>query len=92
MKGWCLRKCMKEDNMRNRMSNEIIFTNINKFIEHLKYEVNLDIKLSNKKLIILMDVNDYNEKYIKEIKKNEFIYYDENVDYACWIEVHDIIN
>ena len=91
VKGWLLKICSMENNMRNHISNEPIFLDIYKFIAHLKYKVNLDIKLNNRKLTILKDINDYNEKYINEIKEFEYIYYDENLDYACWIEVHNII-
>ena len=44
-KGWCLRCIKKEDNIRNYISNEPIFTDINKFIEHFKYKIGLELKI-----------------------------------------------
>jgi hypothetical protein len=46
----------------------------------------------NKLFNFYKNIDDYNEKYINEIVESEFIYYDNDMNIACWIEVHNIIN
>ena len=95
-KGWCLRYIHKENNIRNYISNETIYTDINKFLEHVKFKVNLEIEIYgnefNKKFIMYKHIDDYNEKYINEINNSDYVYYDNNMNIVCWIEVHNIID
>ncbi len=96
MKGWCLRYCKKEDNIRSYISNEPIFLDINKFIEHLKFKIGLEIKVYGKYLtkefVMPKHIDDYDEKYINDIKNSAYVLYDNNMDTVYWIEVHNVIN
>ena len=93
-KGWILR--YRNKNSNKYISTEPIFTDINKFIEHIKFKIGLELKIYGKEFNKLFNfyknVDDYNEKYINEIIESEFIYYDNDMNIACWIEVHNIIN
>ena len=93
MKGYCLRFLDKNN---NNISNEDIYTDINKFIEMFKYKINLIKKAYsndfNKLFFMYKNIDDYNVKYIEEIKNYEYVYYNNNMTIICWIEIHNIIN
>jgi hypothetical protein len=95
-KGWCLRYVKRENNVRNYISNEPVFTDINKFIEHIKYKVGLELKIYGKEFSkffnVCKNLEDYNANYINDILYSEYIYYDNNMDIMCWIEVHNIVD
>ena len=93
-KGWCLR-CIHKNNYKY-ISTEPIYTDINKFIEHIKFKIGLNLKVYgkqfNKIFNFYKNIDDYNEKYINEIIESEYVYYDNDMNIICWIEVHNIIS
>lgn len=97
-KGWCLRYLDKRmyNNINNYISKEPIYTDINKFLDHLKFKINLEIKIYGnnfyKMFNMFKKIDDYDIKHINNIKEFEYVYYDDNMDIVCWIEVHYIIN
>jgi hypothetical protein len=96
MIGWSLKYRKNENNIRNNISNEPLFLDINKFIQHLKFKVGLEMKIYGnnftKEFFMPKNLDDFDEKYIREIKNFEYVYYDTDMSTMCWIEVHQIIN
>ncbi len=98
-KGWCLRYLDKRfnnnSNINNIISNEPIYTDINKFLDHLKFKINLELKIYGndfyKNFNTFRKVDDYDIKYINDIKNSLYVYYDNDMNIICWIEVHNII-
>jgi hypothetical protein len=88
-KGWSLHFIDKYN--KNYLSNDIIYTDINKFLEYFKFKINLIKKAYgehfNKNFFMYKNLDDYNVKYIEEIIDSEYIYYNNNMDIACLIKI-----
>jgi hypothetical protein len=96
MKGWSLRFCKLEKNIRCCESNADIYTDINKFLEYFQRKLGFvikghgGIKEFNKHFFMYRHPDDFDIKNIEDITRVLYIYYDKNMDEACWIEVHNV--